>query len=362
MANSNLRIFFRVDGGRSMGMGHVVRCLWLAHALHETSGNAVTFCMNQDDIGISAVESRGWPVVRVGAEELVGVESDDESDASISIMFIIVDLPEGVSAEAVRSIRQKNPRSLIVLMHGTCAGRIEADVVVSPIERLPDPSSWQGFRGQRYEGPGYAILDPAFARVPRRSSGEVREPRILVTMGGSDPCGLTLQALRALDNMRESFLVTVALGPAFLHEAELQRFLANARRKYECRREDSLLDLMVNSDIALVSFGTTVYELAAAGLPAIALSISEDHAQSAEVFARGGSLMHLGLSSSVSAEQIQSAVRKLVNDPQLRIEFGRRGQSLVDGNGAPRVAKLLLARVQEHGRIHSRTNFQAGRG
>ena len=362
MANSNLRIFFRVDGGRSMGMGHVVRCLWLAHALRENSGHAVTFFMAQDDIGISAVQRRGWPVVRVAAEELVGNEGDDEGDASVVIIIIIIDLPEGVSADAVRSIRQRNPRSLIVLMHGTCTGRIEADVVVSPIERLPDPSSWQGFRGQRYEGPEYAILDPAFARVPRRSSGEVREPRILVTMGGSDPCGLTLQALRALDNMRESFRVTVAIGPAFLHEAELQTFLANARRRYECRREDSLLDLMVNSDIALVSFGTTVYELAAAGLPAIALSISEDHAQAAEVFARFGSLMHLGLFSSVSAAQIQSAVRKLLNDPRLRIELGQRGQSQVDGNGAARVAKLLLARVHEHGEIHSRTNFRAGGG
>lgn len=328
-------------------MGHVVRCLWLASALRENygndaCGNPVWFCMDQDDIGISAVRSRGWPVIRVAAEDLGGGEGE------ALIIIIIIDLPGGVSAEAVRSLRQRYPQSLVVLMHGTCTGRIEADLIVSPIERLPDPSSWRGFRGQRYEGPAYAILDPAFARVPRRSSSVVREPRILVSMGGSDPYGLTLQALRALDSMVEALHVTVAIGPAFLHEEELRTWLAGARRQYECRREDSLLDLMVNSDIALVSFGTTVYELAAAGLPAIALSITEDHAQSAEVFAHGGSLMHLGLFSSISTAQIQSAVRELLHDEQRRLGMAQRGQALVDGKGAERVAKLLLARIHEH--------------
>jgi UDP-2,4-diacetamido-2,4,6-trideoxy-beta-L-altropyranose hydrolase len=99
----------------------------------------------------------------------------------------------------------------------------------------------------------------------------------------------------------------------------------------------------------LVSFGTTVYELAAAGLPAIALSITDDHALSAEVFARGGSLTHLGLFSTISAAQIQSAVRELMKDPQLRFAMAQRGQALVDGRGAQRVAKLLLARIHERG-------------
>jgi spore coat polysaccharide biosynthesis protein SpsF len=168
-------------------------------------------------------------------------------------------------------------------------------------------------------------------------------------MGGSDPCGLTLQALRALDSMEEQFNVKVAIGPAFLHEAELRAWLIGARRHYASRRQDSLLDLMVNSDFALVSFGTTVYELAATGLPAIGLSITEDHAQSAEVFARGGSLMHLGLFSSISAAQIQNAVRALLKSPELRFAMAQRGQALVDGKGAQRVAKLLLARIQERG-------------
>jgi spore coat polysaccharide biosynthesis predicted glycosyltransferase SpsG len=168
---------------------------------------------------------------------------------------------------------------------------------------------------------------------------------VLVTMGGSDPCGLTLQALRALDSMPESFEIVIAVGPAFMHEAELATWCGVARHKYRVKRENSLLDLMVGSDVAVVSFGTTVYELAATGLPAVALSISEDHLHSAEVFARHGSMISLGLSSSVDDASIQDAVRRLLSDRALWSAMAKRGQEAVDGRGAERVAALLLARI-----------------
>ena len=240
MANSKQGIVFRVDGGRSVGVGHIVRCHWLASAVRDNYGGPVSFYMNQDDVGIAIVQSRGWPVLQVAKEQLGGSNDDP--------FITVIDLPGGVSSDAIRSLRERNPRGLVVLMDGTCTGRIEADLVVSPIERFQEPSAWQGFRGERYEGPAYAILDPAFARVPRRLPRTVSNPRILVCMGGSDPYGLTLQALRALDNMDEEFHVTVAVGPAFLHEAELQTWSAAARIQHECRRKDSLLDLMVNSE------------------------------------------------------------------------------------------------------------------
>ena len=349
MANPGSGIFFRVDGGRSVGMGHVMRCLSLARILRERYRYAVSFCMNQDEVGISRVQSLGFPVVRVGADDFYGAAQGEA---------LIIDLPGGAPAEVVRSLRAEHPQTLMVLMDGTCSGRLEADLVISPLERLPDASSWTGFRGQRYEGPAYAIVDPAFAQIPRRTTSVVDVPHLLVTMGASDPCGLTLQALRALDAMPEVFHTTVAVGPAFLHDPILQSWLTGARRHYEIRREDSLLDLMTVSDLAVVSFGTTVYELAAAGLPAIALSISEDHAQSAEIFAGHGSLITLGLFSSVTSEKIKDAVQQLINDPAPRLAMTKRGQSLVDRHGAERVAELLVSRIKD--KRTSRTEERIG--
>jgi spore coat polysaccharide biosynthesis protein SpsF len=319
-------------------MGHIMRCLSLAQVLRDVHRCRVSFWMNQDDIGISWVKQAGWPVALVAQGEMMA-----SGDAG-HIHGLIVDLPGGASAEEIRALRDAHPGVVILLMDGTGTGRLTADLVVAPIDRQPEASTWAGFRGERCAGPAYAILDLAYLDVPKRVRVE-RVPRILVAMGGSDPHGLTLQALRALDRMPEAMEFVVAVGPAFLHEAELQGWLLTGHHASTIAREPSLLKLMVSSDVAVVSFGTTVYELAATGLPAIALSISEDHLEAADIFARFGSMTSLGLFSSVEDETVQGAIRRVLNDRALWQSMAERGQSTVDGKGAERVAERLVARI-----------------
>jgi spore coat polysaccharide biosynthesis predicted glycosyltransferase SpsG len=349
MVNPGGSIFFRVDGGRTVGMGHVVRCLFLARALRDLHRFSISFLMSQDAVGIARVRESGWPVVQVGTASFTGREHDDVlSDFSPgdgrNPNALIIDLAGGVSAKALRSLREKHPRTLIILIDTNCSGCLEADLVVGPMPGI-SASSGTETREDRYEGPQYAILDPAFAQVQRTDLGARDLPRVLVTMGGSDPSGLTLQTLRALDAMPEAFETTVALGPAFLHEPELTGWLQSARRQYEVRRENSLLSL-VGAGLAVFSFATTAYELAAAGLPGVALAISKDHAGDAEIFSRNGSIVNLGWFSEVSAEQIQSAVRQLLHDPARRLTMTQRGRELVDGKGAERVANLIASRIR----------------
>lgn len=350
-------IVFRVDGGRTVGMGHIVRCLALAGVLRESRSCTVSFCMNQDEVGLAYLPGLGWPVRQIAANEMRFRSAVEAVDGRIAD-GVIVDLPNGVSAEFVQEARSSNPGAVILLMDGTCSGRLEADLVVAPIERLPQASAWTGFRGERYEGPAHAILDPAYATAPKRGTVIAQPPRVLVTMGGSDPYGLTLQALRALDTMPEPFVIVIAAGPAFMHEDALAVWRGTARHGYEIKRENSLLEAMVSADVAVVSFGTTVYELAATGLPAVALSITDDHWQAAEVFARYGSMISLGLYSSVEDAVIQGAVRRLLNDRALWLGMAQRGQSTIDGLGAERVAKLLLSKIHE--RRTSRAEGEVG--
>ena len=330
------KVVFRVDGGGTVGCGHLNRCAALARVLSDRYGCECIFSMREDPIGIAAVESRGWPVVRPPQDDAGYFCSEDA---------IIADLPGGVTAEYVGRLRRASPARLVIVMDGTCSGRLEADLVVCPIERLPDPADWRGFAGQRYEGPAYAILDPSYARLPSCRGIRTAVPRVLITMGASDPHELTLRVLDALDPLSEQFETIVALGPAFVHESPLRTWLAGVHRRCQIRREGNLLALMCDADLAIVSFGTTVYELAATGLPAVALCISEDHAESAAVFAKFGSLVSLGLYSGVGSSEIRNAVAELLRDPSRRAVMAAAGQKLVDGRGAERVADILMARI-----------------
>lgn len=334
---ASIKIGIRADGGRVLGLGHLTRCLALADELRSAHGVDCRFYIRQDDAGRALVESRGWPVVRALSGGLEGVPPGDD--------LLVVDVPGGISAESIESLRASDPRRLLALFDGTCSGRLGADLVITPIERLSDPADWRGFHGMRFEGPAYAILNAAYSNLPPRAVDPDRAPRVLVTMGGADPYGLTLQALDALDTMPDDFQTTVAVGPAFSKEDELAGWLRHARRAYAVHREPVLAALMVASDIAVTSFGTSVYELAAAGLPAIALAISPDHAEAADRFARYGSLISAGLYTRVPRKTLANMVHELLGDPRTRMTMARAGQALVDGLGSRRVADLLIATV-----------------
>jgi len=60
---------------------------------------------------------------------------------------------------------------------------------------------------------------------------------ILVTMGGSDPAGLTLMAVKALDPGAQEWHVAVVLGRGYVHESALQQWLTQARESCDFRRD-----------------------------------------------------------------------------------------------------------------------------
>src|SRR5207253_1521392 len=68
------------------------------------------------------------------------------------------------------------------------------------------------------------------------------------------------------------------------------------------------------ADLALCAFGVTAYELAAHGVPALYLCLTDDHARSASAFERAGMGICLGLHDCVEDDEIADAVCDLLAD------------------------------------------------
>ena len=170
-----------------------------------------------------------------------------------------------------------------------------------------------------------------------------RGDRVLVTFGGSDPQGLTLKAVTALESLPNEVSVTLVLGPAFAYKERLTKLLADARRPFTLlERVEAMAQLIVEADLVLCSGGMTVYELAALGTPGIVLAQNLREATRMQAFARHGTVMYLGLGGEVSPADLGEAVSALLADPDRRREMNRRGKTLVDGYGADRVADVIV--------------------
>jgi spore coat polysaccharide biosynthesis protein SpsF len=182
------------------------------------------------------------------------------------------------------------------------------------------------------------------ASSPRRASSR---PVLLVTMGGSDPFGLTLRAARALALLDPVFRARFVIGPGMADRTAVARQVVALHRNFETiEGADDLATEIAGADLALTAFGVTAYELAAQGVPAVYLGLSADHAESASAFERAGMGLSLGVADDVADETIARTVWKTLNDaPRLR-EMRAAGLMTIDGNGQARIAADIACALE----------------
>lgn len=350
----------RCDASHELGLGHVVRCRALGEALRDL-GIEVVFAMSEGG----------------GFVPDFPVEGRDLLPADI----LVVDVPGGITSEDLRH----HPGLTVVIDSGS-PHRLGADLVFFPPAPQVAHLTWPGFRGEILTGWEWVLLRREFAAIavknegergpgtpergpgaepqgpeaPKRGPGAQKmgpkaHPNLLVTMGGSDPHGLTRQVFAALAVKSEEMPnVTVLLGPGYRGWGDLdgegsQEAAPAAKSARVLRGTDDMPGLMQQADLAICSFGMTAYELAAAGTPAIYLCISDDHAASAQAFEDAGIGINLGHFQRVNPEQIRRAVKQMAEADLAGM--GRRAQQLVDGKGADRIARKILRSWNESRRL-----------
>lgn len=270
----------------------------------------------------------------------------EEAISQINAGALILDVRDELPGQVVNELRQQG--IVTVVLDDPSERRLYADLAFYPPVPQVQRLDWSGFCGQVYIGWEWVVLRPEIAHyLPRPHSPSHRpHPLVLVTMGGSDPCGLTLLAARGLDLLTEEFETVLALGPAFKQREALETLLSRARRKMAVQWPgDKLFDLMEQADLAIVSFGVTAYELAALGVPAIYLCLTKDHAESAKALVEAGFGQSLGLFSQVSENALAEAVREFLTAKAAGKTTTTAARRLIDGRGAERVARLVAERL-----------------
>ena len=92
--------------------------------------------------------------------------------------------------------------------------------------------------------------------------------RIIVTLGGSDPFGVTVEVINELS--KYDYDVDVVIGPNFKYIDELNK--ANTKKFNIQTKVPSLIAMMENYDLSIIGGGFTCVEAAAAGLPSIIIA------------------------------------------------------------------------------------------
>ncbi|MHB1041763.1 MAG: cytidylyltransferase domain-containing protein [Eubacteriales bacterium] len=334
------RILFRCDGNAEIGLGHVVRCLALADEMREAHGCGVSFAMASGPVGFELVRKAGYPIIQKAGEHedvwLDVVIQDLRPDA------LVLDVRSGLSRGSVEKWRSSGV--MIVTVDDPSERRLAADLALYPPVPQVQKMDWTGFNGQLHVGWEWVALRRGVAQRPPHVPHE--RPLVLVTMGGSDPAGLTLKAVEGLDLLDQEFDTVVVLGSGFCHVAELAALLKRTRRKFDVRRNvQDMPGLMSRSDLAVASFGVTAYELAAMGVPAVYMCLTEDHAVSASSFVNAGIGVSLGVYREVKSEFLAHSVLSMLVNDKLLAQMSELASNLVDGRGTGRIVNRIVEEI-----------------
>jgi spore coat polysaccharide biosynthesis predicted glycosyltransferase SpsG len=186
-------------------------------------------------------------------------------------------------------------------------------------------------------GVEYVMIDPAYAGLQPDFYGP-----IVVSMGGSDHHEMTPRVVEALAGGGRK--VKVLVGSA-MTDREWSDWPDNVEVVVQ---PDSLLPHLNGAALLIGALGMTAYEAAAAGVPSLLVSWSDDHLATALELERRGVCNSLGLWSEFEAEAMLAHIEVILSDARTFSEMTTSGKALVDGRGVERVADRIMDVLDAH--------------
>lgn len=240
----------------------------------------------------------------------------------------------------IEELRKVSPRELKLVAIGNTAPLSNAlNLAIRQTIRTESRHHRKELRG-----PEYLLMRKMFRNRPEREIAPVVR-RVLVTLGGSRTGSLPL-ILKALNRpFGHGPLEVFIAGPKLEH----CRLPGTVHQFIPLGLVQDMVGLLESVDFAITACGTTLYQMAACGLPAIGIAVADNQVQQAFDFAEAGLIHFLGPLDTVKETDIVEAVSKMIGNPEERRAMSISGQRLVDGCGALRCAEALLSPMALHG-------------
>jgi UDP-2,4-diacetamido-2,4,6-trideoxy-beta-L-altropyranose hydrolase len=325
-------VVFRTGGNKQIGLGHLRRCLSLAEALRRL-GPDCFFLLDEDPVCVDQVAAAGFESICVQSGE--DLSQTVEQCKKRKARAIVAD---SYTLDSVYLTGLRQAKAVVAVIDDLADRELPVDLVVNGSMNA-DKLTYRSEKTTRFLlGPQYILLRSEFAEEPKRTITE-RVRHALVTIGGGDPEQLTPKLVRWVSETLKDVAVDVVIGPMFdkqnLPSAEL------AATVYS--NPQNIRSIMLGADLALCGGGQTTYELAATGTPAVAIRLADNQTQNLAGLSSAGALIWAGDAHDADLEaKTKRALETLAGDPARRTALSQRGRTLVDGQGATRVARAIL--------------------
>ena len=163
---------------------------------------------------------------------------------------------------------------------------------------------------------------------------------VMVTTGGNDPRNVMPKIVRFLKTHHPTLQKNIIIGNAFRNIDKIKKEADQKTSLIYFPDAKRMKEIMGQSDIAISSGGQTLYELARLGVPTIAFRQAENQRLNCEAWDQEGFVEYVGGFNNLE-RKISQSLGKLSLKKE-RVRRSRIGMRLIDGQGARRIAEILL--------------------
>lgn len=360
------KIFFRADASISIGSGHVMRCLTLAHNLRER-GFECDFLSRHHPLNLNEyVRHQGFRVHELNFGDGWTTDSVSQYENWLGATW-------EQDEEQSRSVITRNSCDILVVDHYGLGAQWEKKMsslcrFVLVIDDLANrPHQCEALLDQnlgRHErhyttllpseahlmiGPRFALLRPDFSQLREHSLAR-RQPaslnKILVSMGGIDQHNTTSKVIECLErsDLPKDCGIDVIMGTSAPWLDQVTAAVENSSFSIQIHTNVSqMAKLMCDSDLSIGAAGSTSWERCCLGLPSLTLVLAENQQDISEALEFAGASRNLGdAMDPVAFERLVDEINMLVQFPEMLHQMSEHAQKITDGLGVCRVTDKLI--------------------
>ena len=335
-------LLIRADAGGTLGTGHVMRMLALAHAWMAQGGTvymALLTCpgpllerLRNEEIHIISLD-QGPRGSGDDAGQLI------QSARNRGVEWIVIDGYD-FGLEYQRQIKKSGTNLMVMDDYGYSPTWC-ADIILNQNLGAESFTYTNEIPTARtLLGPNYVLLRKEFWKVTPKTPVPGQPIRkVLITLGGVDADNVTGRTLEALESAAPHLLeLHVILGPGNPHLSKQQALATSSR--HEIQFLQNITDMSSQyrwADGVISAGGSTCYEWMRFGLPAAVIQIADNQAEIYHYLVSSRYAIGLGISSEGSPNLDVDNLSNWLSRPESSV----RSSDLVDGYGAFRVVNYL---------------------
>jgi len=274
-------IMIRVDASCEIGFGHISRCIVLA----ESIGKISKICF----ISRFMPEEFIQKIIQAGFEFLK-IENDNNFDIFKDSIVVI----DGYDFSSIYQEQVKTVARKLVCIDELRDIYYHADVIINNQPCL-QPKDFLCKEDTRiYSGMQFSMLRSEFISASKESAKakKIKDKKtFFICFGGSDPNNFSEKIIKALLNKYKFCQINLLLGSGYIHATE---FNSSNVKVYKTLGAESLINLIKESNVAILPASTIMLEAFCVGIPVISGWYADKQKHTLECLDKGGYILNCG--------------------------------------------------------------------